>query len=269
VNGLRAGFHWRQLAANPIYLREKGVWGNPHPYYDRLALLVPLILLPGLLLGLCGAPAGLLPLTAISELFIGVYCLLCLPAVLLQALTWLGVFMAPALTATSLGREIDQGNWDILRLTPQPVRLIVAAKLLGALARLRLWPLLWLLSLLQALALGAGFLLAGSLYNWFWVIPVTLSSLLRPSLEIFWAGLLGMTVSLWVRSAIMALATTYGLIILFRTAVWLMSWLLLSLTVELLGDYGALWPFLLPTAAYLLASALMIAVLAYGLRPWL
>jgi len=269
VNGLRAGFHWRQLATNPIYLREKGVWGNPHPFYDRLALLVPLILLPGLLLGLCGAPAGLLPLTVISELFIGVYCLLCLPAVLLQALTWLGVFMAPALTATSLGREIDQGNWDILRLTPQPVRLIVAAKLLGALARLRLWPLLWLLSLLQALALGAGFLLAGSLYNWFWVIPVTLSSLLRPSLEIFWAGLLGMTVSLWVRSAIMALATTYGLIILFRTAVWLMSWLLLSLTVELLGDYGALWPFLLPTAAYLLASALLIAVLAYGLRPWL
>jgi ABC-type transport system involved in multi-copper enzyme maturation permease subunit len=272
LDAIAAAYHWwRGLKENPVYLREKGVWGKPNPFYERLAVFIPFIIMGGLVLGLCVVPGNLLTLAFANEneIFFLIYCLLCLPAVLLQALTWFGVIMAPALTATTIGREIDQGNWDILRLTPQSVWSIVWAKLLGGLARLRVWPLIWALSLVQALAFGGAYLLAPAGYNWLWAAPMGLATLLRPSLEIFLAGLMGITVSIWVRSAIMALVTTYGLLILFKLTIWLISWLTLTASFALFGDSGVALYYLLPTAVHLATIVMIAFILALSLRQWL
>jgi hypothetical protein len=262
---------WRDLKENPVYLREKGVWGKPNPFYERAAVFVPFIIIGGLILGLCVAPANMFALAAVGEndLLFLIYCLLCLPAVLLQALTWFGLIMAPALTATTIGREIDQGNWDILRLTPQSVWSIVWAKLLGGLARLRVWPLIWLLSLIQAVAFGGTYLLAPTSYAWLWAAPIGLSALLRPSLEIFLAGILGITVSIWVRSAVLSLVATYGLLLLFKSTVWLASWFALTGLVATLGESWIAIYYLLPTAVNLITIIFIVFILFLSLRQWL
>jgi hypothetical protein len=272
LRALLSVYQWqRGLKENPVYLREKGAWGKPNPFYERAAVFVPFIIVGGLVLGLCAAPTNMFALAFTSEndLFFLIYCLLCLPATLLQTLTWFGLIMAPALTATSIGREIDQGNWDILRLTPQSVWSIVWAKLLGGLVRLRVWPLIWLLSLIQAVAFGGAYLLTSSSYGWLWAGPIGLSALLRPSLEIFLAGILGITVSIWVRSAVLSLVTTYGLLLLFKFAVWLVSWFAMTSLVVTLGESWLAVYYLLPTAVNLATIIFIAFILFLSLRQWL
>jgi hypothetical protein len=177
--------------------------------------------------------------------------------------------MAPALTATTIGREIEQGNWDILRLTPQSIWSIVGAKLLGGLARLRIWPLLLLLSAVQGAAFGGAYLLSPVGVTWLWAAPMGLMTFLRPSLEIFLAGLLGLTVSIWVRSAIIALTTTYGLLALFKVGVWALNWLTLTAGLALFGESWAALFYLIPAVINLIAIFVLGIVLAFSLRQWI
>ena len=219
---------WRDLPQNPIYLREKGAYGNPNPFYDHLRRYSPFVVLGALFLAICAGyanPALLLD----DDRFLLLWCLICLPNMALTCLTWIGVIMAPALTAPSITLELSRGTWDILRLTPQPVAIIVLAKMLGALSRLPIWRAMAVLSILQAAVLLCGMaLLQGSSLG----LLLALSIVLRPWAEILFAGVLGMVCSSWLRSATLALAAAYGGVLALKVATGFFGWLILGLVLE-------------------------------------
>ena len=229
---LRAGWRWfRSLNENPIYLREKGSWGNPNPFYETLRRYSPFVVMGAIVLGLCaGTNPALLGATDDDELFAFI-CVLCLPGALLSMLTIYGSFMAPALTAPTISMEVDRGTWDILRLTPHATSGILLAKLFGGLARLRIWRVMLALSGFQAMML-------------FCVLSVTaeatavsgffigLGALIRPWVEVLFAAFIGMYLSTWVKSARTALAGSYVIVVLMKlfsnSAIWLGIWNLLG-----------------------------------------
>ncbi len=99
VASLRAGWRWwRTLSQNPIYQRELDTWGSANPFYASLRRYLPLLILLGLLLGVCTTVSNP-TLFANNELMSLVYCLLCLPGMLINFVTIYGLFTAPALTA--------------------------------------------------------------------------------------------------------------------------------------------------------------------------
>ncbi len=223
-------WHWlRALRQNPVYLREKGSWGNPNPFYTKLRRYSPFFVIGAILLGFCSASSNLGLYSGASgndELFI-FYCLLCLPGMALSMLTIFGTFMAPALTAPSIGLEMDQGSWDLLRLTPQSTRSILLAKLFGGLARLKIWPVLFVLSLFQGLLITGISFLSGAFSESAigqWGILLGITTVVRPWLEIFFAAVLGMFVSTWVRSSTMALVGSYSGIVFVKLFNNSVSW---------------------------------------------
>ena len=229
---LQAGWHWfRSLNENPIYLREKGSWGNPNPFYETLRRYSPFVVMGAIVLGLCaGTNPALFGATEDDELFAFI-CVLCLPGALLSMLTIYGSFMAPALTAPTISMEVDRGTWDILRLTPHSTAGILLAKLFGGLARLRIWKVMLALSGFQALMMvcvltfTAGTTAVSGLL-------IGLGALIRPWVEVLFAAFIGMYISTWVKSARMALAGSYVSVVLMKvfsnSAIWLGIWSLLS-----------------------------------------
>jgi ABC-type transport system involved in multi-copper enzyme maturation permease subunit len=231
---LRSGWRWfRSLNENPIYLREKGGWGNPNPFYEMLRRYSPFVVMAAIVMGLCaGTNPALLGVSANDELFIFI-CLLCLPGALLSMLTIYGSFMAPALTAPAISMEVDRGTWDILRLTPHSTAGILLAKLFGGLARLPIWKMMLALSGFQGLIM---FLLligmgdATAVSGFF----IGLGALLRPWAEVLFAAFTGMYLSTWVRSATYALAGSYVIVVLMKifsnSAIWLAIWKLVGVS---------------------------------------
>lgn len=218
---LRQAWHWWcALDQNPIYRRERGDWGRPNPYYNYLARFSPFIVLGTLLAGACTAWLNPLFLSQVNEAFL-VSCLLCLPGILLNVLTWYGVIMAPALTAPTISLEINAGTWDVIRTTPHTDLSIVLAKFLGAMSRLRIWPTLTALSLLQGVILFISTLIVTNNVD---APPLRLvaslligaSSALRPWLEVMFAGILGMYLSTQIPSTSLALAASYGGLLFVR-----------------------------------------------------
>jgi len=226
---LQAGWRWiRSLNENPIYLREKGDWGNPNPFYETLRRYSPFVVMAAILFGLCaGVNPVLLGGAEENEEFVIFMCVLCLPGALLSMLTIYGSFMAPALTAPTISMEKDRGTWDILRLTPHPTASILLAKLLGGLARLRIWRVMAILSLFQALMLFCvlGFVGGGTAVSGFFI---GLGALIRPWVEVLFAAFIGMYLSTWVRSSTYALAGSYTIVVLMmifsNNAIWLGIW---------------------------------------------
>lgn len=225
---LRAGWHWyRSLNENPIYLREKGEFGNPNPFYEKLSRYSPFVVMGAIFLGLCaGANPAIYGSAIDDDLFIFIY-LLCLPGALLSMLTIYGSFMVPALTAPAVSMEVDRGTWDILRLTPYSAAGILLAKLFGALSRLRIWKAMLILSAFQGFVMvcmvtafvgqfGAAVLMMG------------LGTVLRPWLEILFAAFTGMFISTLVRSSTYALAGSYVSLVLMKifnsSLIWLGIW---------------------------------------------
>lgn len=205
---------WRELEQNPIYRRERGEWGKPNPYYDHLARFSPFIVLGTLLVGACTAWLNPLFMSQVNEVFV-VSCLLCLPGILLNVLTWYGVIMAPALTAPSISLEVNAGTWDTIRATPHTDLSIVLAKFLGAMSRLRIWPTLMAVSLLQGAILFIAALIATNSATQPGLragvsLLVGISGALRPWVEVMFAGILGMLLSTYIRSTSLALAASYG-----------------------------------------------------------
>ena len=229
---MQAGWRWfRSLNENPIYLREKGSWGNPNPFYETLRRYSPFVVMGAIVLGLCaGTNPALLGATEEDELFAFI-CVLCLPGALLSMLTIYGSFMAPALTAPTISLEVDRGTWDILRLTPHSTATILLAKLFGGLARLRIWRVMLALSGFQALmmvcvlSVTAGTAIIPSLF-------IGLGALIRPWVEVLFAAFIGMYISTWVRSSQLALAGSYVVVVLMKifsnSAIWLGIWTLLG-----------------------------------------
>ena len=265
MNPLAWPRQWRELKNSPIYQRERGGWGKPNRFYDSLSRYSPFVVMGAILVGVCAGisnPA----LLAGNDALIAFWCLLCLPGIVLNGVTLFGMFMAPALTAPTISMELDRGTWDILRVTPLSTRSIILAKLFGALARLRIWPILFALSLLQGLLLTCSFLFAlstepgGSAALGGVVVGVT--SAVRPWLEVLFAGFVGMMASTLVKSATTALAASYTAVILTK----LFNSSLIWLGVANLFDTGDVLPFVMsglgPTAVYFLA----IVGLWVGLR---
>lgn len=218
---------WRTLSQNPIYRREKGEWGKPNPFYENLNRFSPFVLLGTLGLGACTGFINPALLSDNDGLF-ALQCLLCIPTVLLTAFSLFGTMMAPALTAPSISIELDRGTWDILRLTPQSTHHILLAKLFGALARLSIWRLLFVLSMIQGLVIGGSLMVFTSDSFIIRNGLIGLGTVLRPWAEILFAAFTGMYVSTWVRSAMMALVISYSAVILAKLFNNTLLWFALS-----------------------------------------
>lgn len=221
---------WRTLQSNPVYLREKGHWGNPNPFYAQLMRYSPFLVIGAILFGACAGGTNL-PLLGGDDDLAAALCFLCLPGFLLTAVTLYAQFMAPALTAPSISLERANGAWDILRVTPISMQHILLAKLFGGLARLRVWPLLFALSLLHgaimALSVTA---FGGEQAVWGWLLG--LFTAVRPWSEVIFAAFVGMFMSTVVQSAMIALVGAYSVIALVKlfnsSALWLAALLLLN-----------------------------------------
>lgn len=202
-------WHWlRELRENPIYLRERGSWGRANPFYERLASYWPLVAVGAIILGFCAAVGS--PATAPgNELILALWCLLCFPNMLTAVLSLYGSIMLPALTAPSVSLELDRGTWDILRVAPYSDHTILSAKLLGALGRLRIWWLLLLAGVIQGLA-AACFFSFSAPTEAIWALAIGPAVLVRPLVEVLFAGCLGFYLSTRIRSATTALAAAYG-----------------------------------------------------------
>lgn len=212
---------WRALPNNPIYLREKGGWGTPNPFYATLMRYSPFLLIGAILTGLCSGTGG--SFLNGNETLLAAACFLCIPNFLLTAVSLYGSLIVPALTAPAISMEMDRGTWEILRVTPLPTIEIVLAKMLGALSRLRIWLLLLALSAIQG---GLSFLIMLLFGQETAVLSpvIGFSVFIRPWLEIFFAAGMGMYLSLRTRSAVTALVGTYGLILAVKlvnnSAIW-------------------------------------------------
>ena len=224
---LRAWWHWlRNIQQNPVYMREKGAWGNPNPFYETMRRYSPFVIMGAIVLGLCAGSSSNAVLFAGDEDLLVFWCLLCLPGMLLSMVTIFATFMAPALTAPAISMEMDKGTWDILRMTPQSTGSILLAKLLGGLARLRIvWPVMFVLSLFQGLLITCVAALGGGELG-LWGMVLGITTIFRPWLEVLFAAFMGMFVSTWVRSATLALVGTYVGVLLVKffnsSTLWLL-----------------------------------------------
>lgn len=211
------------------------------------------------LLGVCAGSANPTLFSGNDDLIVAA-CFLCLPGFLLTAVSLYGQFMAPALTAPTISLERAAGTWDILRMTPVPMRTIMLGKLLGALSRLRIWPLLFALSLLQGGILAASVsLFGGQQALWGWLLG--LATMLRPWAEVIFAACIGLYVSTVVESAMMALVGAYTAVVLLKLFNSSGLWLAAALLTEA-GETAAL---VLPTIGPVIVYGLAITAVGFGL----
>lgn len=254
---------WRQwlrlLKENPVYRREKGEWGQPNALYEKLSRFSPFVVLAAIFMGFCAGSSNTAYLANDELAFL--WCLLCLPGMLLSMLTNFGVFMAPALTASIVGGEVSNGSWDLLRLTPQPTGAILLAKLLGALARLRIWLLLFALSLLQGVLLLITAVVTGE-PPLLWSVLLGVMAVIRPWLEILFAAALGMYISTWVQSSMIALMSTYGGVLLVKLFNGNLLWAVIMSSIDDIHEGWIIFGSIVAPALIYLVS---ISLLAWGI----
>jgi hypothetical protein len=255
MNPLAWPRQWRELKNHPVYQRERGGWGKPNRFYDSLSRYSPFVVMGAILFGVCAGSSNP-ALLAGNDALIAFWCLLCLPGMVLNGVTLFGMLMAPALTAPTISMELDRGTWDILRATPLSTRSIIMAKLFGALARLRIWPILFALSLLQGLLLTCSILFtvgsapgeSAALGG----VVVGVTSAIRPWLEILFAAFVGMIASTLVKSATTALAASYTAVILTKLFNSSLIWLGIASVFDLRESLVLVASGVGPTAVYLL-----------------
>lgn len=217
------------IRANPVYVREKGGWGQPNPFYAYVMRYSPFVVIGAILFGVCAGSVNPALFNSGNEGFLAATCFICLPGFLLTAVTLYAQFMVPALTAPTISLERAQGTWDILRLTPLSVEAILLGKLLGGLSRLRVWPVLFVLSALQGGILACTVsLFGGEQALWGWLMG--LATMIRPWAEILFAALIGFLMSASAPSTTLALVGAYAIIVLLKlfnsSGVWLAALLL-------------------------------------------
>jgi hypothetical protein len=258
---------WRGLRQNPIYRRERGEWGRPNPFYDSVNRFSPLFVLAALVIGGCTLYTN--PALLAGGAFGPLFCLYCLPGIAVSALTLFGSFMAPAATAPTLSLEMSQGTWDILRLTPQSTLSILLAKLFGGLSRLPIWTLLGVLTLIQSCFLTLGLALTsdgeGDALEFFMIILTGLFLVSRPWLEILFAAFLGMYSSTWIPTPALALATSYGALLLMKVIVWLSAGVLPLIWMDYYSFGEGTLVILMSAGGPVLLYGVVTAALLYGL----
>ena len=252
-------YHWlRTLPQNPIYQREKGGWGTPNLFFENMRRYSPFIVMGLGLIGFCAGSGNSSVLAGNNSLF-AIYCLLCIPGIIINIMTLAGLFLAPALTAPSICTEVESGTWEVLLMTPQSTRSIVFAKMFGALSRLRwLWPVLFLLSVLQGMTLMCSMLVMGD-QLFLMAIPTGAAMAARPWLEVMLAAMAGMLASMYMRSTMMALLASYTFIVILKlfnsSPVW--YFILQALEAEELVSY--MMSVVGPTAVYTI-SVISLAI---------
>jgi hypothetical protein len=153
------------------------------------------------------------------------------------ALPWI----APALAAATIARERELGTLDVLRTTLLSGRAIVVGKLLGCLAQL--WPGLLLLVLLAPVqvvgVLGGSSLCLCPSYSDVAMLMMNaemgveyfilrlfvqvVMGMLKPLVDVFFHLALGVFISVFMRSSGVAIAVSYGAVLIARVAVWLVT----------------------------------------------
>jgi hypothetical protein len=150
-------------------------------------------------------------------------------------------WIAPALTAGTIARERELATFDLLRATLLTERAIVLGKLAGCIAQL--WPGILVLALLTPFQLimvtGSGFLplpyflgplmmspLGGVEWSWMWVLVAGVVALLRPWGHLALHTTIGLFISTLLRSSGLAVAASYGTIIVVRVALYLLTTIL-------------------------------------------
>lgn len=265
VASLRAGWRWwRTLSDNPIYQRELDTWGSANPFYASLRRYLPLLILLGLVLGVCTTVSSP-TLFANNELMSTVYCLLCLPGMAINFVTIYGLFTAPALTAPMISAERYRGTWQLLLTTPQSRRSIVMAKLMAALHRQRIWPFLILLAMFQASMMACVTMLLGS-EGWQIGVLASGTTLLRPLIEVATAAVLGLTMSLLTTSAVLALVASYSAVILLKLFNSSVLWGMAASQVSDSRTTAFLASSLAPVLVYGLVSAVGFLLIEWQLR---
>ena len=136
-------------------------------------------------------------------------------------------------------------------MTPQSTRSIVFAKMFGALARLRwLWPVLFLLSILQGLALLCSMMLMGDDQLVWMAIPTGAALAARPWLEVLLAAMAGLLASMYMRSTMMALIASYAFIIILKLFNNGTVWYFVPTAMGAEGTMAYMWSVVGPTAVY-------------------
>jgi hypothetical protein len=250
VDALNVWQQWQALRQNPVYLRETGEWGNPNPFYQQISRFSPFIIIGVISAGICGASSNPALFTGNDELMVTA-CFICLPGFLVTAVTLYAQIMAPALTAPTISMERAAGTWDILRTTPLTLSSIFLAKLFGALSRLRIWPVLFALTLLQGGIMACSLTMLGG-DSALWGGAMGAATTLRPWLEIIFAAFAGMYASTVASSAMMALVAAYGAVVFVKIFNSGALWLAISLLAELNETATLLLPTLVPVVIYLL-----------------
>ena len=248
---------WQALKQNPVYLRETGAWGTPNPFYQQITRFSPFIIIGVISLGICGGSMN--PAMFTNDEMIAAACFICLPGFLLTAVTLYAQIMAPALTAPTISMERAAGTWDILRTTPMSTNSIFLAKLFGALSRLRIWLVLFALTLLQGGIMACSLTLFGE--NPLLGGLMGMATTVRPWVEIIFAAFVGMYASTLASSAMMALVAAYGTIVLVKIfnsgGLWL--------AVVLLAELDEMASMLIPTLAPIVVYLLLITAVWIGL----
>lgn len=240
---------WQALRANPVYLRERGVWGNPNPFYAHLTRYSPFVVIGAILFGVCAGGTNPTLFAGGDSALMAATCFLCLPGFVLTAVALYGQFMAPALTAPSISLERAGGTWDILRLTPLSMRLILFSKLFGGLSRLRIWPILFALSVLQGGIMFCSITLLGQELAW-WGGLMGLATMLRPWLELFFAAFIGMYFSTIASSGMIALVGSYAVLALVKLFNSSGLWAVALVLAQAESATTMLWSLLGPVLLY-------------------
>jgi hypothetical protein len=265
----------RTVRHNPIYLRESGQWGKPNHFFATLSRYSPFVVMLAVVVGMCSTSYGLPFLMVLNEELMLYWVLACLPMFLVQMLLLGALVTVPTLTTPLVSQEMEQGTWEMLRLTPQPMLDLLLAKLLGAMARLRwLWGLLLLGTVLQAggAVLGALGVLAMAPPDTFeqinmQVVLLLLSMLLvtRPWAEIFFVALLGLLISTLVKSTRLGLALCYVTLFLFRTLNGNLTWTIVAgiLSENFSAESAFAFVSLTPSLVYFLGTAVLLLLIIW------
>jgi hypothetical protein len=214
----------------------------------------------------------------------------CLVTVCAGLLAFTLPWIAPALTAVSIVHEREVGTLDLLRATLLTERSIVLGKLGGCLARM--WPGILTLVLLTPFRLvwigGAGgpvslTALAElveqpiSTTQIVWLSVAGVVGMLKPFVDLVVHAAVGLFVSVLARSSGVAVAVSYGAVIVLRVSLWLARYLLnvVPMVRRAIMDTSAFAPGNVGMVPALTSSGMVVvelvgaAVLVWGGIWWL
>lgn len=225
--------------------------------------------------GICSTSYGFPLLMGLNSDIIGYWLIVCLPTFAVQIMLLGALVTVPTLTTPLVSTEMEQGTWEILRLTPQPMLDLLVAKMLGALARLKwLWVLLLIGTFLQVAGGALGILGIVAIVPEDLTEQVNMSVLLillsillvtRPWAEIAFIAVLGLVISTIVRSTRLGLATCYIILFIVRTLNGNFVWGIIAILVGEALNSESLFAIvsLTPSMIYLLSTAVLMLVLIW------